>query len=270
MIRVELVKQLRRVRTWIGLGALIALPIIFTVANKMDPGRHRREQDAAGEFILRAATAGGFNVAVATLSFMSQFFLVIVVCMFAGDVIAGEAGWGTLRSLLVRPVGRSKLLRSKLAIVALLVIAATILIPLTGLISGTIAFGWHGIQRPFFGAMSIGESMRRLSLATAYVAWGLSGVIAFAVLLSTITDAAAGAIGGAIGMAIASQILDGITALRSLRYGLPTHYWSSWNALFVPNSPTADMWRGVALQVPYVLVFGAAAFWWFSRKDVLS
>ncbi len=30
------------------------------------------------------------------------------------------------------------------------------------------------------------------------------------------------------------------------------------------------MVRGVLLQLPYVIVFGAIAFWWLRRKDVLS
>src|SRR3712207_8787735 len=47
-------------------------------------------------------------------SFMSPFFLVVVVGSFAGDAVAGEASWGTLRYLLVRPVPRGRLLRAKL------------------------------------------------------------------------------------------------------------------------------------------------------------
>ena len=37
---------------------------------------------------------------------MSNFFLVVVVAAFAGESVSGEATWGTLRYLLIRPVSR--------------------------------------------------------------------------------------------------------------------------------------------------------------------
>ena len=37
MIRVELTKQLHRTRTWVALGALTVIPIIATIANKLNP-----------------------------------------------------------------------------------------------------------------------------------------------------------------------------------------------------------------------------------------
>ena len=151
--------------------------------------------------------------------------------MFAGDSVAGEANWGTLRSLLVRPVARPKLLRSKLAVAVMLAVAATIAVPLTGLVAGTIAFGWHDVGMPFFGSIPAAEGLGRLVVATAYVAWGYASIVAFAFLLSTLTDTPAGAIGGAIGLGVASQILDAISALRDIRFGLPTHYWTSWTSL---------------------------------------
>ena len=44
---------------------------------------------------------------------MSQFLLVVIVALFAGDAIASEASWGNLRAVLTRPVGRGRLLATK-------------------------------------------------------------------------------------------------------------------------------------------------------------
>jgi hypothetical protein len=65
-------------------------------------------------------------------------------------------------------------------------------------------------------------------------------------------------------------ILDQITALGSIRYGFPLHYYDAWTDLFARNQFTDDMWRSILLQVPYVIVFCAIAWWWFHRKDVKS
>src|SRR5207237_223226 len=151
--------------------------------------------------------SGGLNDALTALFFMSPFFLVVVASVFAGDTVAGEANWGTLRYLLLRPVRRPRLLASKLAVAALMALVATLVIVVTGLVAGTIAFGWHPVRAGFF-EISAGRGSLRLALATTYVAWGLAGVVSFAFLLSTLTDVPAGAFGGAIGLAIASQILD--------------------------------------------------------------
>ena len=266
MIRVELAKQARRVRTWVSLGALTVIPIIATIANKLNP---RDDGGPVNGGIQRFARSGGLNDALTALFFMSPFFLVVVASVFAGDTVAGEANWGTLRYLLLRPVRRSRLLASKLAVAGLMALAATLVIVVTGLVAGTIAFGWHPVRAGVFEISAASGSLR-LALAAGYVAWGLVGVVSFAFLLSTLTDVPAGAFGGAIGLAIASQILDSFDSIGVIRNGLLTHYWQAWTQLFVPGGSTADMWRGALLQVPYALVFCTLALWRFQRKDILS
>jgi ABC-2 type transport system permease protein len=149
-------------------------------------------------------------------------------------------------------------------------VIAPVLIVVTGLIAGTIAFGWHPVLTPTFTLFAQGEAVWRLAVSTVYVAWSMAGVAAFAFMLSTLTDSPVGAVAGGVGLAIVSEILDGISALGGIRYGLPSHYWQAWNGLFVRPSQADDMIRGVLLQIPYVLVFSGFAWWWFARKDVLS
>jgi len=146
---------------------------------------------------------------------------------------------------------------------------ATLLISITGLVAGVAAFGWHPVVSPFFQEFSQGDALGRLVIATFYVAWSMAGVLAFAFMLSTITDAALGAVGGAVGLSIVSHILNAIPALEDLRNFLPTHYWHAWDGLFVRPQVTDEMVRGVLLQVPYVFVFLAVAWWWFHRRDIV-
>ena len=266
MIAVELVKQVRRLRTWVAFGIVTGVPVIAAIANKLNPG----ESDGDGPAFAVAATASGLNHALASLGFQSVFFLVIVVALFAGETIAGEANWGTLRYLLVRPVARRRLLWVKLAIAGLLAAAATLSVTLSGLVSGVVFFGWKPLQGVLFFSMPQGEATVRLGLATLYVVGAMLPVLAFGIMLSTMTDAPAGAIGGAFGLSVVSQILDSITGLGPIRYGLPTHYSISWVSLFFPTGADADIARGIALHLGYAVVFIGIAFWWFQRKDVLS
>jgi len=81
---------------------------------------------------------------------------------------------------------------------------------------------------------------------------------------------ATGAIGAGIGLFVVSNILDAIPQLGSIRYALPTHYLDEWRALIVSNEASANLIRGILLQVPYVVVFLGIAFWHFRRKDINS
>src|SRR5436305_5552553 len=267
LFRTELAKQMRRPRTYVALGIAILIPTIATIALKANPPTPGPGEE--GLFVL--APNSGIILAVAMLRFMSRFLLVLIAAMFAGDAVAAEAGWGNLRYLLVRPIGRPRLLGAKLSVSALLTVTATVLITLSGLVVGGIAFGWSGVSVPFAGiSQSAGQLLWNVALATVYVAWGLAAVVSFGFFVSTLTDVPAGGVGAAVGLYIVSQILDAITSLGSIRYALPTHYFDSWDALIFGRGPNADMLRGVLLQLAYVLVFCGLAFWRFQRKDVLS
>lgn len=274
MILVELQRQTRRLRTLIAFGALMALPTIVAIAERVSEPDPANLQERT---LYAVSTASGLNHALASLTFMSQFFLVIVVVSFAGEAIAGEASWGTLRYLLIRPVSRGRVIRDKFIVLLILTALATLSIVAAGLISGTIAFGWREMLTPSFGTIAVGEGVLRLAAAFAYVTWMMAGVVAFAFLLSTFTTATSGATGGAIGLTIVSQILNAISAVDFLHPGLPTHYWNAWGALFASEGEpladlfsTADMAKGAAVQAIYVTLFGGLAWWRFRRKDILS
>jgi ABC-2 type transport system permease protein len=273
----EMSKQWRRPRTYVALGLTVAVPIIVVIALKANPPDTAR---GAGEFFFFLSTKTGLFLPVAALRVMSRFLLVIVVALFAGDAIASEASWGNLRAMLVRPLGRGRLLTSKLASAALLGLIGTALIVVTGLIVGGIAYGFHPISDALGFGPSTAHWLFNLFIATLYVFWSLSSVVAFSFMVSTMTDSPAGAVFAGFGIYVFSQILDGITSLGSIRYGLPTHYFDAWDSLFRPAHEqffngkiegwTPDMTRGVLLPIAYVLVFLGIAWYHFRRKDVLS
>jgi ABC-2 type transport system permease protein len=269
LIRTEITKQVLRPRTWVALGFLVIVPVIIAVALKLNPPDLSGRADGPRYFYL--ATRSGLFLPVAALRVTSGFFLVVVIAIFAGDAIASEAGWGNLRYLLVRPVGRGRLLAAKLVVAALFALLATALVAISGLIAGVIAFGWHPITIPFGGlSQTTGQILGNLALAIVLITWGLAAIVAFAFMLSTMTDSAAGAIFGAVGLYIVSLILGQLSSLGPIRWGLPVAYYDSWSDLFLRNTFTDDMWRSILLQIPYVIVFCGIAWWWFHRKDIKS
>src|SRR5215217_6694133 len=128
MIVVELRKMFRRPRTWATIAVLNALPILVAALLLLTDLAPRPGE---GPPFLSAVLRNGALYPLAALAIVLPLFLPIAVAVVAGDSIAGEAQAGTLRYLLARPVGRTRLLVAKLvavmafALLALLVVAAT-------------------------------------------------------------------------------------------------------------------------------------------------
>ncbi len=264
MIAVEASKQVWRVRTYVGMGLVAVIPIILAAALKAHPSQ------AGVPNFTNLAASSGINLSIESLTAVSAFLLVVVVSLFAGETVAGEADWGTLRYLLVRPVGRGRLLAAKLSVAVALSVVATFVVPVVGLVVGTLAFGWHSVQTPTMVSLSAAGAIGRLAIGALFVAWSQGAYIALAFMLSTMTNKPIGAVAGGVGLGVVSQILNNIAPLNGISYLFPTHYLNAWQALFFQTNQGSVLLRGVILQVPYVVVFLGIAWWWFSRKDILS
>jgi ABC-2 type transport system permease protein len=275
LFRTEFTKAARRTRTLVIALLLVGLPTLIVVAINAH-GSHPDRGDN-GEGLFRLARQSGLLVPAAVLTAMSGFLLVVIAGTFAGDSVAGDAAWGNLRYLLMRPVPRGRLLVAKALVAAVLIWAATILVTLAGLVAGVILFGAHPVivptvVGPFANLfqLSAGVLIERTAYATAYVAFGFTALLALGTFFSTLTDTAASAIGATIGVYIVSEILDAISQLGRVRYAFPTHYLDAWSSMFLENRFSHDMVAGIVVQLAYLVVFGAAALLWFRRKDIRS
>ena len=274
LLRVESVKALRRLRTYVVFGIVIAIPVIMTIAIKANPPQSARGEGGPGGAALRfLSTQSGWVMPASALRLMSVFLLVIVVAVFGGDAIAGEASWGNLRYLLMRPVARGRLLGAKFVAAVLCAWISVTLVVVTGLVAGAMAFGLHPLNVPVLTqySQSNADLLGHLALATVYVAWTLTTVVAFSFLVSTMTDSPTGAVFAGVGLYITSTILDSIESIPGgIRNVLPTHYDGAWIDMFTRNQVSGDMGRGALLPLAYIAVFVAIAAWNFRRKDILS
>lgn len=266
----ELMRQLRRRRTAFGLVGIAAVPVLLAVAfyfTTDSNGGGNGGGDPTGLFDL--ARASGLNFAIMSLAAIGPFLLLSVVALFTGDTVSSEASWSSLRYLLTRPVSRARLLGRKLVVGAGLSVLAGLVATTSALVCGFIAFGGGGMVTPF-GNLAAGEALLRIVLILGYVLWSSAWVACLAFALSTVTDEPVGAVAGTIVVVIVVQILDNITALGTLRAFLPVHEAGAWLGLLADPSRYDDLVRGMWLQVPYIVISLAAAWWHFLRKDILS
>ena len=271
MIRVELLKLFRRPRTWMTIGLLDALPTIVAILLAITGVGPRPGQ---GPAFLSAVLSNGSLFAVAALAIVLPLFLPVAVAVVAGDTIAGEAQTGTLRYLLIRPVGRTRLLVAKLVSVFAFVGVAVLVVAGTGFLVGRALLGNQPLSAAVTSVSGTSLTTQQITvrtvLAIGYVAFSMLGVAAVALFLSTVTDSALSATMGALAILIGSSLLLTIDASRALQPYLPTRYWLSFIDLFRDPILWRNVVRGVALQGVYVAVLLGAAWANFTTKDVTS
>lgn len=271
MIRVEFIRQLRRARTWGHIGALVVLPVVVGIANL----RERGHGTSLRRNLYFLGTNNAVNFGIFMLLIMSSFFVVVVVSSLAGESVSGEASWGTLRYLLIRPVRRSELILAKLFVAAVLAFAVTYLIVVVSVAVGALFFGWSdvltigGSRFVPFEVISPLEGLGRLGLATAYVSVCMLFVVAVGIFLSTLTDSTAAAVVGTIVIAVTCGVLLQVPSLEGIRPIVPTRYWGEWNGFFNPDG-TSDLWKGILSSAVWSTLFSIAALVRFQRKDILS
>ncbi len=265
-VRVELSRQLRRRRTQLALGFIALLPVILVIAFAFGTSGGAR----GAVNLVDLATSGAINFALVSLFFSASFLLIVVISLFFGDTIASEASWSSLRYLLALPVARVRLIRQKVLVAGLLSLFALVILPVSALIVGGLAYGWNPLATPVGEQFTFAAGLLRIALIVSYVAIQLSWVAGLALLLSVLTDAPLGAVGGAVLISILSQILNQIEALGDLRNYLPTKYAFAWTGALVDPVRWDDMIRGGFLSLAYGVVFGTIAVLHFRRKDITS
>lgn len=278
MFAEELAKTLRRTRTLVFLVVLAAIPVVYAVVVRL-----AGKGPADGPPYLGQASQSGVFVGFAGLTTIALGVLPLVLAAVAGDAVAGEADTGSLRYILTAPVPRSRFLIVKFGVIMSFALIAAALVAITGLLAGVVLFGLappptaSGTAVPAADSLLSGPTLpllaalARVMLASVIVALQLTGLVAAAVLLSTLTTAPLVAVAGSIGVFAAGQVLQAkVGFLRPLQPWLFNNYWDAFFSLFSTQVAVGDIVRSLAVQLPYLLVCGAVAIVHFRRKDILS
>ena len=255
----------RRLRTIALLAALAAHPD--------PPGRRRPRADrrrlGRGPAFLGDITQNGLFVSLTALTVAIPLFLPLTVGVVAGDTIAGEASLGTLRYLLVSPVGpdppparevrgcdpvlprrhahgrRRRASRRR---------RCSPWGPVTLLSGQTVGFG---------------DYAGRLLLMALYVTVSLLGLSAIGLFVSTLTDVPVGAMAATIVLSTVAQIVGSLPQLDVLDPFLFTDHWFDFADLLRDPIAWSSFGENALLQPAYVAVFGSLAIGRFTTRDVL-
>jgi ABC-type transport system involved in multi-copper enzyme maturation permease subunit len=182
----------------------------------IDEAQARAAQQRAANDIRQSLT---FPQSLALGGGYSSFIGLILVLILAGAVIGGEYGYGTVRVLLSRGVGRSQLITAQAIALAVLALGVTgLMLLLSALVGFTLGPALGGTI-PAFPSGGFGElAVYWLTLAFTLFAYGT-----IALFMATWARSTAAGIAVPLGFLVFETIVGGILIGLSLAFQGVTH-----------------------------------------------
>jgi ABC-2 type transport system permease protein len=249
------------------LAVIAAAPVFLGIVMWINTPAPGSGGPGAGVFVGQIAENGVF-LSLFAIYVLLTVLLPLAVSVVAGDSVAGEAGIGTLRTLLTVPAGRIRLLLTKYAMIVAFCLSATVLVAGLGLLMGAIFFPIGPVTLLSGTTVSLGAGLARLALIVLYVAAALSALGAIGLALSTFTQHAIAVMATILVLVIVSEILDAVAQVSVIHPYLPTHFWFSFDALLRTPIEWSQVLHGLGSFVAYTVIFGAIAWTRMRRANI--
>src|SRR3984957_11668937 len=225
---------------------------------------------SGGAAFFNQLAGNGVFLSFIALSLLLILVLPVVVAVVAGDSIAGEAGYGTLRYLLAGPAGRTRLLVVKYATIVVWAVTATFVVSVIALIVGVALFAAGPVTLLSGTSVSLAEGLVFVLWMTLYVCAAMAEFGAIALAISTFTEHSIGAIAAALMLVVASEVVDNIPQFAPVNPYLPTDWWLSFDSLLRSPIDTTTLWHGLLSFAVYPALFLSIAWGRFTSADVTS
>ncbi|HEX8005833.1 MAG TPA: ABC transporter permease subunit [Trebonia sp.] len=270
-MRSELRIVFRRRRNQLLLLVVALFPLLIGIGLKV-AAPHTNGQsgpNGAAGFFNQLAGNGVFLSFIA-LTTLLILVLPVVIAVVAGDSIAGEAGYGTLRYLLAVPAGRTRLLSVKYVSIVAFATCATFIVAIVALLAGVALFPVGPVTLLSGTTVSLTDGLLRVLLVTLYVSVAMAAVGAIGLAISTLTEHAIGAIAAIMILVVASEVVDQVPQFAPVAPYLPTHWWNMFDSLLRTPVDTTTLWHGLLSFVVYAVLFCLFAWARFTSSDVTS
>lgn len=262
----ELRKLLAQRRTYLGLGAAAAAPVLLAVAIVVHPPQ---PTDSGIPFFLRFAVASGFAIPLLALLFSALFLFPLIAALVAGDIVAAEDGNRTLKTILTRSTSRSSIFAAKVAAAFAYVIAAVAVMGVAGTVAGGLASGFHPLPT-FSTVISPSRAIALIVGSFAVYAMPALGLAAVGILLSTVSRNSAAAVVGTLMVALLEQLTQIVPVLDSdaAQRWMLTAQLDAWETLFRTPLDWSPIVHAAYVSIVYAVSALAVAWIHFIRRDI--
>jgi len=276
LTRIELFKIFRKPRTYIAFIAIAVIIFLIQVALYADG-------DTYLDFMLQTINVS-FDVEGRKLNGYFVFYLILhtllvhvplLICLVAGDAVAGEANMGTLRLLVSKPYSRTELLLSKFFATSVYTLALLSFMAVAGLLGSVALFGTSDLivqKSDLFILLDRSDVLWRYASAFGFAALSMITVAALAFLFSVLSRNAIGPIVAAMSVVIVFTILTtmDVPLFNQLKPFLFTNHMLNWKGFFDRPVDYPEVLKSASVLALHTLVFVSLSIYIFNKKDVLS
>lgn len=276
LIRQEVYKIFRRPRTYISFGIIAAISVIIELAMYADGETfvNFAMQSITEQFDLHGNIINGYLVTYLILQSLI-INIPLLVALVAGDSLAGEAGAGTLRLLLTKPVRRSTLVWAKFIASVIYTLALLVWLAAISLVLSLLIFGEGDLLNMKSGEVVMllkDDVLWRYFAAFGFAALAMTSVAALSVFLSVFAENSIGPIVSTMGIILFFTIITnlGLPTFELIKPWLMTTHMIAWKGFFSAPVPYHAIINSALILLGYTGLFLAATIIIFNRKDITS
>ena len=274
LLGIELYKIFRKPRTYISFATITAIAGLLQLG-LFTNGQEFMEffmSNLNENFTMGGNVLNGYLVCYIVLGLL-LVHVPLLVALVAGDLLAGEAGAGTLRLMLTKPVSRANIVIAKYLATVIYSVALLIWLAVSALGLSLLIFG--------AGDMIVAKSdkvivllqddiMWRYFAAFGFAALAMAAVGALSIFLSVMADNSIGPIVGTMGVVIVFTIINSleIPLFNTIKPYLFTTHMLGWKGFFYNPVPKEAILRSVGVLCAYIVGFLGLTIYIFNRKDI--
>jgi ABC-2 type transport system permease protein len=260
--RWELRKLLSQKRTYLGLGAAVAVPLIFVGALALQKGQPN--DVAFGRYVRES----GLAIPLVLLLFGSIWLFPLITALVAGDIIASEYGNGTLKTIFTRSLDRGQIFAGKAATAFTYALSALLAMGVTAVVAGTIKSGFHPLVSLSGTSVAAPRALGLVAASFGIYLLPMSAIACFGLLLSALTKNSAAAVVGTLMFALLMQLIGILPGLSGTEPYLLTTQFQAWQGFLNVPVDWSPIVRAVWLSAAYGLPPLVLSYLVFLRDDI--
>jgi ABC-2 type transport system permease protein len=264
----ELRKLVAQKRSWVGIAAAAIVELVFLISieiSKVTPN-DGPYADPMGQGLRHS----GLALTPVVLKEIAYFGPAIIAALVGGDIVANEDGGGTLKTILVRSVRRGEILAAKALALFTYVIVALLVFAVTGIVAGTIAWGFHPLANISGQRISAVHALGFTFAAIAVYAVPVIAIASFGLLLSVVTRQSVAGVVGTIFYALGLEGLAALPAIKGVRPYILVTQLHAWHAPFETPTNWGLIGHAIWVCALYAVPPLIAAWIVFRRRDVTT
>ena len=275
LIKLEFGKLFRRGTTYVGFIAILLIVLIIQIGMYVE-GQKLLDflvKSMADVFMFEGNLINSYSVSYIIMNSL-WIHIPILVAIVAGDMVSGEAGRGTFRLLLTRPVSRTKLLTAKFITAQVYTSMLVVFLMILSLGLGRLFWkpGDMMVIMNTINILDMNDIWWRFFVAFGYGVISMWVVAALAFLFSSMSANSLLPIVSSMSVLILFTILSNFSLgiFEVIKPFLFTSYLSGWQLFFDNPVDWNQIFRATLVLLGHITAFYLLALQIFTRKDITT